>query len=63
MDNNANFNPNEPVLWIERVFQQEAYNIGFNALPKSKNPYPYNSSNWYSWNKGRNTKDWDKIKH
>lgn len=54
MDNKTNFNPNEPVLWTERIIQQEAYNIGFNAVPKEKNPYPYN--------KGKNTTDWGKIK-
>ncbi len=47
-------NLNEKVLWGLHIFSWEAYNIGKNSNESSKNPYIENSSNWYSWNRGKN---------
>lgn len=62
MDKNHTIDLNKPVLWSEHEFNADAYNKGLSALKTDKNPYPCNSSNWFSWNKGKNTKDWDQIK-
>ena len=43
------------VMWMLYEFVISAYTLGQNAKETDTNPFEFESNEWYSWNKGKNT--------